>query len=256
MNTEKNLSLNRRHGNVSLLILMLALLPIWVGCSYTAKEKTIYLTLWLKERKQEIVSPLPMTNGYTKLSYTVKKVKKLWFFSYTTWEDLNYDIVTVLDDKRVLAGRSLYYAESLFGKNLKDSDVAAKLITESDTKGKDICSGLDRVRHRGPFIDCEDVSNKYEFVIRRMDKDGKEITQIRMDANRWTYLHTVTEIAFYDDLLQPYVLEAGKNGYCRLNLLTSEGIIIYEGYNHTKKPYYCSEAGFWSDKVREILRKP
>ncbi|MFZ6780146.1 hypothetical protein ACO0LD_25215 [Undibacterium sp. Ji83W] len=163
--------------------------------------------------------------------------------------------MNVIDDQHVLAGRSYYYAESLFGKKLKKTDFTVKLITEADKKGIDICSAWERIISPGQFIDCQDDSDKKEFVIRRMNFEGKEIKQIRMDANQSTGLHTITQVSFYDDQQQPYILEVADSTYCRLNLITSEQIIAYEE-DRKGKSYTCSDVPFWKDKVSTRLSEP
>lgn len=255
MNTKRFSDFDHKFNNLSLPLLILAFLPTWLACSYAMEEETINLTPWLKQRKQVKVSPLPMNNAYIQVSHTVKKTKKFWLFSYTAWEDFNYDIVSVIDDQHVLAGRSHDYAVSLFGEQLKDADFTVKLVTESDNKGTDICSGWEQVRSPGQFIDCEDKSNKNEFVVRRMNFQGKEITQIRIEANRSNDLHTVAEIMFYDDRQQIYVLDVSNASNCRLNMINSEQIIAYEE-DRKGRSYTCRDAPFWRDKLTETLRAP
>jgi hypothetical protein len=237
---------------------IMAMLPLMLAaCGDNAENKTVLLTKWLKAHRIESASDpkVSKTRIDAKLQYQVQRQKTWWLFSMETWENLDYDEVTVLNDKTILVARSTRLARFLFGDSLKQSDTYVKLMTQDGSGEINICTASIAVSApaHASFVDCMDASADKKRIIKRMDFNGKLIQTVSMDANQWEDLTTASYIAFYDDNQQAYVLETAKdNTYCRLVMPGKEKS---QSFALTDKATFknCSDLPAWEKVMQKKL---
>ncbi|MFZ6657079.1 hypothetical protein [Undibacterium sp. TJN19] len=237
---------------------IMAMLPLMLAaCNDTAENKTILLTKWLKAYRLESTSG-PKTNkpgNDVEFHYQVQRQKKWWLFSMETWEDLDYDLVSVLNDKTILVARTTKLASALFGDSLKQSDTYVKLLTQDGVGEVNICTASTAISAppQASFVDCMDASADKKRIIKRMDLNGKLIQTVSMDANQWEDLATASNVAFYDNNQQAYLLETAKdNSYCRLVMPGKEKSLSFALTDKTTFKN-CSDLPAWEKVMQKKL---
>ncbi|MFZ6722416.1 hypothetical protein [Undibacterium sp. Ji49W] len=180
-------------------------------------------------------------NSKSSVSYSIRQQEKWWLVSFPVWKDLDYDEVSIIDDKTIVLARSVSFAKAM------SADTHARIMTEHDSRGIDVCTSSTAINApvNVSFIDCTDVSSDKKRIVKRLSLNGKLMQTFNMPANEWEDLPTPANIAFYDDEQHPYVLETAKDStYCRLIMLGKDKNASFS-MNAKADNHKCTAASDW-----------
>ncbi|MFZ6759050.1 hypothetical protein ACO0K9_17725 [Undibacterium sp. Ji50W] len=233
----------------TLLATLFTTLLVLTGCEQTKGGKTVVLTPWLKMHQAGTGdgNKLPVT-------YSIRQQEKWWLLSFPIWQDLDYDEVSIINDKTILVARSVKFAKT------QSADTHARLMTENDGRGMDVCTSSSAINAPANvnFIDCTDASTDKKRIVKRLSLNGKLMQTFNMPANEWEDLPTPANIAFYgddDDAQLPYVLETARdNTYCRLIMLGKDRNTSFS-MNAKTDNGKCASASDWG-RIRQKHLQP